>query len=211
MKTIDDLLLGNRSWARQQVAGDPGYFERLAHLQQPEFLWLGCSDSRVPANQITGTDPGEVFVHRNVANLFYLHDVNASSVLRYAVTVLRVKHVIVCGHYGCGGIRAVLGGVPLHPELERWLAGVRDLHEARRSDLADLGEGERENRLCEWSVIEQVHALARSPVLQEEWSKSGEGPSLHGWVYGLADGLLRPLIDIEPGGRVAPGGEARKG
>jgi carbonic anhydrase len=191
-KTPQQLLEANAKWARDRVAADPGYFRRLVALQAPEFLWIGCSDSRVPANVITGVDPGEVFVHRNVANLVYPADLNCMTVLQFAVETLRVKHIIVCGHYGCGGVRAVLQGGQ-HGLAEHWLAPVYDLYRWHHDELSRLPNDEaRIDRVCELNVIAQVKSLCESPILKKAW-QSSDVPAVHGWIYSLSDGRLSDL------------------
>jgi carbonic anhydrase len=189
---VSKLLEHNVRWARQRVAEDPLYFKRLTSLQQPEFLWIGCSDSRVPANVITGLEPGEVFVHRNVGNLIHSGDINLLSVVEYAVQTLGVKHIIVCGHYGCGGVRTAMDG-ERHGVVDHWLQPIRDVAENCAHELHGLGDEEaRLNRLCELTIAAQVANLARTPILQSAW-KDGRKLQIHGWVYGLNDGLLRDL------------------
>jgi carbonic anhydrase len=199
MRASDKLLLNNKSWVQEINSVDPDYFSRLAAIQTPEFLWIGCSDSRVPANTITGTDPGEIFVHRNIANQVIPGDVNMLSVLQYAVQVLKVKHVIVCGHYGCGGVKASLAPPSLSWPIEQWLGYLREVGAEHRDELAQLPEAERANRLCEHSVRAQVHKLSQVPIIQEAWKTTG-GPLLHGWVFGLSDGVLHQLLTVGPGG-----------
>jgi carbonic anhydrase len=203
-KTIDSLLQHNRGWAADRVREDPGYFTRLSNLQTPKFLWIGCSDSRVPANQITGTDPGEIFVHRNIANLVVHTDINLLSVLEYAVTQLKVEHVIVCGHYGCGGVLAAMQRSSFGGVLNKWLRNIKDvfrLHEAELLACAD--ETTRARMLVEFNVREQVLNLAKTSILQKAW-KYEHRPVLHGWVYGLEDGLIKPLVDMQPGHDLHP-------
>lgn len=181
----------NRNWAARMLEGDTEYFHRLAKIQAPRLLWIGCSDSRVPANQICGLDPGEVFVHRNVANLVIHTDLNCLSVVQYAVEVLKVEDIIVCGHYGCGGVQAALNDVSLGL-IDNWLRhlqDVRDLHTAR---LTGLPAQKRWELLCALNVIEQVRSLAQTTVVREAW-KRGQKVRLHGWIYELRDGLLRDL------------------
>src|SRR3954467_5175229 len=187
---MDHLFENNRAWAAAQTAADPGYFQRLSQLQNPEYLWIGCSDSRVPANQITGLQPGEVFVHRNVANLVNPGDLNCISVLQFAVDVLGVKHVIVCGHHGCGGVTAALTGAR-HGLIDYWLHPIRDLAEIHSAELRGVKEpAERVNRLCELNVTAQVRQVADTPIVRDAWAR-GQDLTIHGWVYSLQDGLLR--------------------
>ncbi len=189
---LSDLLDHNIRWATGKVRDDPDYFRRLSALQRPEYLWIGCSDSRVPANVITGLEPGEVFVHRNVANLVHRGDLNLLSVLEFAVETLEVKHIIVCGHYGCGGIRAAMDG-HRHGIIDHWLQPVRDVADAHDAQLAAvLDQDTRLNRLCEMTIAAQVEGLSRTPIIQSAW-KRGKDLAIHGWVYGLNDGLIRDL------------------
>jgi carbonic anhydrase len=199
MKPYDELLKENKSWAEEMVKSDPDFFNKLSHLQTPEYLWIGCSDSRVPANQITGTMPGEIFVHRNVANLVVNTDVNVLSVLDYAVNHLKVKHVIVCGHYGCGGIKAAITKNDFKPVLNMWLRNIKDVYRLHRSQL-DLifNEEEKTNRLVELNVMEQVFNLAKTSIVQRAW-KNEQRPDLHGWVYGLKDGIIKPVYEMKAG------------
>lgn len=186
------LLAKNRAWAADRVKSDPGFFARLAGQQAPKFLWIGCSDSRVPANEIVGLDPGELFVHRNVANVVVHTDVNCLSVLQYAVDVLKVRHVIVCGHYGCGGIRAALDGTA-HGLIDNWLQHVQDVKEAHQAELLGLADVDaRVDRLAELNVTEQVRNLARTTIVQDAWRRD-QALELHGWIYGLQDGLIQDL------------------
>ena len=197
MKTFEKILLENKAWAAEQVLEDPQYFERLAQIQTPEFLWIGCSDSRVPANQITGTLPGEIFVHRNIANLVVENDINLLSVLHYAVNYLKVKNIIVCGHYGCGGVRAALGG-DSYGILDRWLINLKKVRDSHRSFIESLPEGEdRENALAELSVKQQVRNLVNTTIIQDAW-QSRRFPQIHGWIYGLKDGIIKPLVVESP-------------
>ncbi len=191
MSLLDKLFENNRSWSQKITADDPEFFSRLARQQAPEYLWIGCSDSRVPANQVVGLLPGEVFVHRNVANLVQHTDFNCLSVLQYAVDVLKVKHVIVCGHYGCSGVRAALDGRPLGL-IDHWLRHVQDLYHHHASKVDLLAGEERVDRMCEWNVIEQVGHLGRATIVQDAWRR-GQPLHLHGVIYGLSDGLLRDL------------------
>jgi carbonic anhydrase len=191
LKTPQELLAQNVRWSRERTAADPDYFRRLSHLQTPEFLWIGCSDSRVPANVITGLEPGEVFVHRNVANLVYPADLNCMSVLQFAVETLKVKHIIVCGHYDCGGVRAVLecsqGGL-----VEHWLAPIRDLCRHHAEELSSLADRARVDRVCELNVRAQVQSVCDSPIVRGAWER-GATLSVHGWIYRLSEGLIRDL------------------
>jgi carbonic anhydrase len=202
-KTIDSLLEHNQAWARRRVEEDPQFFKRLLGLQSPKFLWIGCSDSRVPANEITGTEPGEIFVHRNVANLVVHTDINLLSVLEYAVTQLKVEHVIVCGHYGCGGVLAAMRrnsfGV-----LNKWLRNIKDVYRLHEPELAACpDEDARARLLVELNVKEQVLNLAKTSILQKAW-KYEHRPVLHGWVYGLENGLIKPLVTMQPGHDLHP-------
>jgi len=204
MQSIDKLLLENKAWAQETVLDDPEYFSRLATLQTPEFLWIGCSDSRVPANQITGTKPGEIFVHRNIANLVVHTDVNLLSVLEYAVVHLKVKHVIVCGHYGCGGVKAATTNHDFDQVLNMWLRNIKDVYRLHAAELEAIqDENARVDRLVELNVKEQVIHLAKTSIIQRSW-KYNEGPSIHGWVYGLNDGLIKPVYHLEPNTGVDP-------
>ncbi|MBL8920627.1 MAG: carbonic anhydrase [Myxococcaceae bacterium] len=203
-KTIEALLLHNREWAADRVKLDPEYFKRLSSLQTPKFLWVGCSDSRVPANQITGTDPGEIFVHRNVANLVVHTDINMLSVLEYALTQLKVEHIIVCGHYGCGGVLAAMGRRSFGSVLNKWLRNIKDVYRLHEPELRACPDDESRARLLvEFNVREQVLNLAKTSVLQRAW-KYEHRPTLHGWVYGLEDGLLRSLVTMQPGADLHP-------
>ncbi|HEY1115224.1 MAG TPA: carbonic anhydrase [Chitinophagaceae bacterium] len=199
MYSYEKLLLENKAWAAEKISDDPGYFERLAHVQTPEFLWIGCSDSRVPANEITGTQPGEIFVHRNVANMVFNTDVNLLSVLDYAVNHLKVKHVIVCGHYGCGGIKASTTKHDFKLVLNMWLRGIKDVYRFHRDELDSIpDENARVDRLVELNVQEQVMNLAKTSIIQRAWKKE-QRPDLHGWVYGLKDGLINPVFEMKAG------------
>jgi carbonic anhydrase len=192
MRSLSHLFDQNRSWAASMRRADPAFFAKLAEQQSPEYFWIGCSDSRVPANQIVGLLPGDVFVHRNVANLVVHTDLNCLSALQFAVEVLRVKHVIVCGHYGCGGVGAALRRERLGL-ADNWLGHVRDViekHEARLAGLPD--EAARLERLCELNVVEQVVNVSRTTVVRDAWQR-GQPLALHGWIYGIQDGLLRDL------------------
>ena len=186
-----ELFAKNRAWAADIVARDPGFFTELAKHQTPEYLWIGCSDSRVPANQIVGLAPGDVFVHRNVANVVVHTDLNCLSVLQYAVDVLGVKQVIVCGHYGCGGVRAALDG-SRHGLIDNWLRHVKDVVGKHEAELASLSDESRFDRLCELNVAEQVLHVSQTTIVEDAWER-GQELVVHGLVYGLEDGLLGDL------------------
>ena len=204
MYSYEKLLLENKAWAAEKKSDDPEYFERLAKLQTPEFLWIGCSDSRVPANEITGTQPGEIFVHRNVANLVVNTDVNLLAVLDFAVTHLKVKHVIVCGHYGCGGIKAATTKTDYKPVLNMWLRNIKDVMRLHRAELDKIAnEDMRADRLVELNVQEQVNNLAKTTIIQRCWEKE-KRPDLHGWVYGLKDGIIKPVYEMKAGTPIDP-------
>jgi carbonic anhydrase len=199
MKSYEKLLKENKEWATGKVAVDPEYFDRLAHLQTPEFLWIGCSDSRVPANEITGTQPGEIFVHRNIANMVVNTDSNVLSVLEYAVNHLKVKHIIVCGHYGCGGIKAAMSNHDYKQVLNMWLRNIKDVYRLHKEELDAIEDfDKRADRLCELNVKEQVMDLAKTSIVQRAW-KHDQRPHLHGWVYGLKDGLINPIFEMPAG------------
>ena len=192
-EVLPGLLANNRAWAARQTERDPAFFERLCAIQAPDYLWIGCADSRVPANEIVGLAPGELFVHRNIANVVAPDDMNCVAVLQYAVEVLAIKHVIVCGHYGCGGVEAALGAALQHGPLERWLQHVRDVRSAHATELDRLpDQNARWRRLCELNVAEQVQAVSRVPAVREAWRR-GQPLAVHGWIYDLRDGLLRDL------------------
>jgi carbonic anhydrase len=204
MESYQKLLLENKAWAQERVTDNPEYFQRLSKLQTPEFLWIGCSDSRVPANEITGTQPGEIFVHRNVANLVVNTDVNLLAVLDYAVTHLKVKHVIVCGHYGCGGVKAASTQTDFKPVLNMWLRNIKDVMRTHRDELKHItDEDARVDRLVELNVREQVMNLAKTTIVQRAW-KNEQRPHLHGWVYGLSDGLIKPVFEMPAGTHIDP-------
>ena len=199
MKEYEKLLIENKSWAAEILKVDPAYFKKLSQLQTPEFLWIGCSDSRVPANQITGTQPGEIFVHRNIANMVVNTDSNVLSVLEYAVNHLKVKHIIVCGHYGCGGIKAAMSNHDYKQVLNMWLRNIKDVYRLHREELnAIQNEDLRVDKLCELNVKEQVMHLAKTSIVQRAW-KHEQRPDLHGWVYGLKDGLINPIFEMKAG------------
>ena len=204
MTPIEKLLLENKAWAAEIKADDPEYFERLSHLQTPQFLWIGCSDSRVPADKITGTQPGEIFVHRNIANMVIHTDVNLLSVLDYAVNHLKVNHVIVCGHYGCGGIRAALTNHDYKLVLNMWLRNIKDVYRIYSDELEAIPDMEkRTDRLAELNVKEQVMHLAKTSIIQRAW-KHEQRPQLHGWVYGLKDGLIKSVFEMDSSSGIDP-------
>src|SRR5687767_10187457 len=190
MRTLPDLFTNNREWARRINARDPTFFESLSAQQSPKYLWIGCADSRVPANEIVGLRPGELFVHRNVANVVVHTDLNCLSVLQYAVDVLRVEHVIVVGHYGCGGIRAAYARQSLGL-IDNWLRHVQDVHE-RHSALLATVDGDVVDRLCELNVVDQARNVSQTSIVQDAWHR-GQPLAVHGWIYSLQDGLLRDL------------------
>jgi len=191
---LSKLLENNRAWSQERRRRDPGFFERLCAIQKPDYLWIGCADSRVPANEIVGLDPGELFVHRNVANVVSPDDVNCMSVVQYAIDVLGVTQVIVCGHYGCGGVEAALNSSALQGPVDRWVQHVRHVRSTHAMELERFPDHEaRWRRLCELNVIEQVQAAARSSVVRDAWSR-GVPVAIHGWIYDLHDGLLRDLL-----------------
>src|SRR5450432_2608611 len=197
MPSINKLLSENKIWAAEKIAADPDYFKRLSLIQNPEFLWIGCSDSRVPANKITGTQPGEIFVHRNIANMVVHTDVNLLSVLDYAVRHLKVRHVIVCGHYGCGGIKAAMTNHDHHYVLNMWLRNIKDVYRLHKGELETIGDMEqRTDRLTELNVKEQVMHLAKTSIIQRAWRQE-QRPHLHGWVYGLKDGIIKPVFEMD--------------
>lgn len=203
MGTLQRLLDNNRLWAAERVREDPEFFHRLALIQRPNTLWIGCSDSRVAANVITGTIPGEIFVHRNVANLVIHTDVNMLSVLEYALNVLQVKDVIVCGHYDCGGVNAAMTNQTFGA-INKWLRHIKDVYRLHETEVRSLpSERERQDRLVELNVREQVLNLAKTSVIQKLWKREGR-PTLHGWVYGLENGLIRPLLELGPETEIDP-------
>ena len=192
MKDLKRLLEQNKAWAEGITASDPGFFQTLAKQQSPTYLWIGCSDSRVPATQLVGMVPGEMFVHRNVANVVVHTDFNCLSVMQYAVDVLKVEHIIVCGHHGCGGIKAAMDNLQFGL-IDNWLRHVQDVMHIHRDKLAVIkDESERFDRLCELNVIEQVVNASRTTIVQNAWER-GQELVVHGWIYGLQDGLLRDL------------------
>ncbi|HLA34557.1 MAG TPA: carbonate dehydratase [Rhodocyclaceae bacterium] len=186
---IDAIFANNRAWADAMRSNDPNFFATLAHLQSPEYLWIGCSDSRVPANEITGKLPGEIFVHRNIANVVVHTDLNCLSVMQYAIDVLKVKHIMVVGHYGCGGVRAALENSRLGL-IDNWLRHIQDIYEKHRDFLQQAPDADaRLDRLCELNILEQTRHVANTPLVRDAWAR-GQALTLHGWIYGLSDGLL---------------------
>ena len=199
MTPYEKLLLENKAWAKEQQEDDPEFFKRLSAIQTPEFLWIGCSDSRVPADKITGTQPGEIFVHRNIANMVIHTDVNVLSVLDYAVNHLKVNHVIICGHYGCGGIKAAMTNHDYKYVLNMWLRNIKDVYRLSEDELNAITDEEKKtDRLVELNVKEQVMHLAKTSIIQRAWHYE-KRPILHGWVYGLKDGIINPVFKMEPG------------
>jgi carbonic anhydrase len=202
-----ELLQRNRDWAAARVSDNPDFFKSLASQQTPEYLWIGCSDSRVPANELIGLAPGELFVHRNIANVVVHSDLNCLSVLQFAIDVLKVKHIIICGHYGCGGVHAAM----LNRRVglaDNWLRHVQDVHQKHERYLGEvLPEKERADRLCELNVIEQIVNVARTTIVQDAWDR-GQELTIHGWCYGLQDGILRDLgLSVSKFDQLAPGCE----
>ena len=193
---IKNLIENNRAWSQAKTQADPGFFNRLVGQQSPEYLWIGCADSRVPANDIVGLDPGELFVHRNVANLCPPQDANYLSVLQYAVEVLKISHIMVVGHYGCGGVRTAIDGCR-HGLIDHWLHPIREVYAEHRAELEALPTGIiRENRLCELNVLRQVRNVAADVFVQDAWA-NGQQICVHGWVYSLSNGLITDLkVDI---------------
>jgi carbonic anhydrase len=200
MRSHEKLLLENKAWAEEKKLREPDYFERLATDQKPEFLWIGCSDSRVPADIIVNAAPGAIFAHRNIANQVIATDFNSLSVIQYAVEVLKVQHIIICGHYNCGGVRAALERQ--RPELallNKWLMHIKDVYRMHRDEIDALNSPvERANRLVELNVIEQVRRLSHFSIVQSAW-KNDQLPILHGWVFALDDGVLQQLVTLPPG------------
>jgi carbonic anhydrase len=195
MKPYEKLLLENKAWAQEKLEDDPEYFSRLENIQTPEFLWIGCSDSRVPADSLTGTQPGEIFVHRNIANMVVHTDLNMLSVLQYAVEVLKVKHIIVCGHYGCGGVKAALSNHNFGI-INKWLRNIKDVYRFHKEEFNDIhDEDKKVNRLIELNIHEQIMNLAKTSIVQKAW-KNDNRPDLHGWVYDLHDGIIKPIVEI---------------
>ena len=203
MKLLPNLFENNRQWAESIKKIHPDFFRELSEQQSPEYLWIGCSDSRVPANEIVGLMPGEVFVHRNVANVVVHTDLNCLSVLQYAVEVLKVKHVMVVGHYGCGGVRAAMSNQK-YGLIDNWLRNIKDIYRQHHEKLEAIADEEqRVNLLCELNVVEQVTHLAQTSIIQRSW-QNNKGPHLHGWVYGLKDGLISSVLEMPPGSYIDP-------
>jgi carbonic anhydrase len=203
MRKLEDLLSQNRKWSERIQAEDPTFFPTLAKQQAPKYLWIGCSDSRVPANQIVGLLPGEVFVHRNVANLVIHTDFNCLSVIQFAVEILKVEHIMVVGHYGCGGVKAALESNQLGL-IDNWLRHIKDIYSRHEGKLQLLSEEERHNRLCELNVIEQVKNVCHTTMVQQAWQQ-GRPLSVHGWIYTMRDGLIRDLkVDIDDPSGLGP-------
>lgn len=197
MNPYERLLLQNKAWSEEKLQIDKDFFNRLAHQQKPKFLWIGCSDSRVPANEITGTDPGEVFVHRNIANMVIHTDLNLLSVLQYAVEVLKVEHIIVCGHYGCGGIEAALSNKS-YGLINKWLRNIKEVYKMYQEEVDSIPDHtDKVNRLVELNVMEQCQDLIKTSIIQKAW-KYRKAPEIHGWVYGLTNGLVKELTTIKP-------------
>lgn len=197
MNDYERLLLQNKAWSEEKTQLDEKYFFRLAHQQKPKFLWIGCSDSRVPANEITGTDPGEVFVHRNIANMVVHTDLNLLSVLQYAIEYLKVEHVIVCGHYGCGGVDAAVSNKSFGL-INKWLRNIKEVYKNYQTEIdREPNHEARVNKLVEFNVLEQCQDLIKTSIIQKSW-KERNAPEIHGWVYGLSNGLVKELITIKP-------------
>ncbi|WP_026951630.1 carbonate dehydratase [Algoriphagus mannitolivorans] len=196
MKPYEKLLLQNKAWSVERIQHDKNFFHRLANQQKPKFLWIGCSDSRVPANEVTGTDPGEIFVHRNIANMVVHTDLNLLSVLQYAVDVLKVEHIIVCGHYGCGGVEAALGNHSFGL-INKWLRNIKEVYRMHQEEIDSIKNHKAQvDRLVELNVLEQCQDLIKTSIIQKAW-RDRKAPHVHGWVYGLDDGLVKELITIK--------------
>ena len=204
MHTPAKLLLENKAWSEEICRKDPEYFKRLAVEQRPDFLWIGCADSRVPAETVVNAQPGEIFVHRNIANQVITTDFNCLSVLQYAISVLQVKHIIVCGHYGCGGVKAALQ--PQSSDLviaNKWLLHIKDVYRLHQDELENIDPAKKVERLIELNIVEQVYRLAHTSIVQAAW-KHGHKPTIHGWVYGLNDGLIDELIKLDHNTQIHP-------
>ena len=197
MNPYEKLLLQNKAWSEEKIQLDKDFFSRLAGQQKPKFLWIGCSDSRVPANEVTGTDPGEIFVHRNIANMVVHTDLNLLSVLQYAVQVLEVEHIIVCGHYGCGGVEAALTNKS-YGLINKWLRNIKEVYKMYQDELDAINTHTgKVDRLVELNVMEQCQDLIKTSIVQKAW-KYRQAPEIHGWAYGLKDGLVKELTNIKP-------------
>lgn len=205
MRPFERLLLENKAWADEKIAREPEYFQKLVKDQTPGFLWIGCSDSRVPAELIINAEPGEIFVHRNIANQIITTDFNSLSVVQYAVEVLKVEHIIVCGHYNCGGVKAALSKQRSDLTLvNKWLMHVKDVYRLHQEEIENLPTREAQvDRLVEFNIVEQVYRLAHTSIVQNAW-KQARRPQLHGWVYGLHDGIIKDLISLTPDHRLEP-------
>lgn len=195
MSDLKTLFDQNLAWASKIKEEDPDFFSKLSKQQSPDYLWIGCSDSRVPANQIVGLAPGDVFVHRNIANVVVHTDLNCLSVVQYAVEVLQVKHIIICGHYGCGGVKAALEHHE-HGLIDNWLRHIKDVHRFHRADLEGLPHEEKFDRLCELNVLEQMGNICDTTIIQDAWRRDAD-LTIHGWIYSIEDGILRKLSTIE--------------
>lgn len=195
MPTLSKLLENNRDWAKQSTNIDPHFFERLTDKQNPEYLWIGCSDSRVPANQILNLLPGEVFVHRNIANLVKEDDDNCLSVLQYAIDVLQVKHIIVTGHYGCGGVTTAMNTETVYGRLGRWLQSIKDIHQQHFEEFKTVDPKTTIDRMCELNVLDQTSRLSRTDLMKAAWAR-GQAIEIHSWIYRLEDGIISPLRDV---------------
>jgi carbonic anhydrase len=203
MEAYKKLLKNNAEWAAAQLKEDPDYFERLVNLQQPQVLWIGCSDSRVPADRITGTNPGEIFVHRNIANLVVPTDFNLLSVLQYAVEILNVRHIIVCGHHNCGGVAAAMSNQS-YGLMDQWIWNIKNVYRVHRAEIDAVATYEEKHQLLtKLNVKEQVMNLAKTSIIQNAW-RQHEIPHLHGWVYDLRDGIINPVFEMEAGTRLDP-------
>ncbi len=203
MKSYEKLLKNNKEWSAEAIKNDPDVFKRLAEIQTPEFLWIGCSDSRVPADRITGTQPGEIFVHRNIANMVVHTDINLLAVLEYAVNFLKVKHIIVCGHYNCGGVKAAMSSHN-YGIINKWIRNIKDVYRTHRDEIDyQTKEEDRLDKLIELNVQEQVLNLAKTSIIQKCW-KNEQRPYLHGWVYNLEDGLIKPLCEMSHADHLDP-------
>lgn len=204
MNIYQELLSGNKRWVQEKLQKDPEYFQRLSKGQSPEVLWIGCSDSRVPANEITNTNPGDIFVHRNIANMVVHSDMNMLSVLDYAVNILKVRHIIVCGHYGCGGVKAAMDNKQ-YGLVDNWLRHIKDVYRLHSQELDAIGdENQRFNRLVELNIMEQVFDLSKTSIVQNAW-RTRDSPIVHGWVYDLRTGIIEDLkVSLHSKSKMAP-------